>query len=133
MKNEKICFEKFKTKHCDKFQKTQRLEDEKNAIQSSFTQTSITYKKCNELISHETPSKRKYLQKIPENTYFKVQDPENQTEYDTSVETSFKQITKSIPEAIYAFRPKKPNLELSHCSKMLIALFDESEFIKTYD
>ena len=30
-------------------------------------------------------------------------------------------------------RPKKPNLELSNSSEMLIGLFGEREFIKTYD
>ena len=54
--------------------KKQPQEEEKNAVQSSFFETPITYKKCNETISSETPNKNKYLQEIPENTCFKVQD-----------------------------------------------------------
>ena len=49
------------------------------------------------------------------------------------METSSTPITKTIPETIYAFKPKKSDLELSNCSKMLTALFGEREFIKTYD
>ena len=113
--------------------KKQPQEEEKNAVQSSFFETPITYKKCNETISSETPNKNKYLQEIPENTCFKVQDTENPIKFDRSVESSSTPITKPIPETIYAVRPKKPNLELSNSSKILIALFGEREFIKTYD
>ena len=58
---------------------------------------------------------------------------ENPIKFDRSVESSSTPITKPIPETIYAVRPKKPNLELSNSSKILIALFGEREFIKTYD
>ena len=113
--------------------KKQPQEDEKNAFQSLFTETPITYKKCNENISSETPSKNNYLEEIPENTCFKVQDAENQIEFDRSVETSSMSITNPIPETVDAFRPEKPNPELSNSSKIPIALFSEKEFIKTYD
>ena len=69
--------EKFKIKHYDNFQKTQPQEEEKNAIQSSFTETPIAYEKCNETTSSETASENKYLKEISENTWFKVQDTEN--------------------------------------------------------
>ena len=89
-------------------------------IQSLFTETSITYKKCNESISSENTSKNKYLQEIPENTFFKIH-------------ISSTPITKPFPETIYAFKPKKPNLEFCNSSKMLIALFGEMKFFKIYD
>ena len=41
------CLEKFQIKHYDNLQTTQPQEKEINAIQSSFTETLITYKKCN--------------------------------------------------------------------------------------
>ena len=113
--------------------KKQPQEDEKNAFQSLFTETPITYKKHNENISSETTGENNYLEEIPENTSFKVQDAENQTEFDRSVETSSMPITNPIPETVDAFRPKKPIPELSNSSKILIALFGEKEFIKTYD
>ena len=86
----------------------------------------------NETINSETPSQNKYLEEISENACFKVQDTENQTEFERSVETSSTPTTKTIPETIYEFKPKKPDLELSNSSKILTALFDEREFIKTY-
>ena len=58
------CLEKFKIKYYDNFQTTQPQEEEKNTIQSSFIETPITYKKCNETISSKIPSKNKYLQEI---------------------------------------------------------------------
>ena len=68
------CLEKLKIKHYDNLQKAQPQEEEKNSIQSSFAETPISYKKCNETSSSETATKNKYLQEIPENTCFKVQD-----------------------------------------------------------
>ena len=82
------CLEKFKIKYYDNLQTMQPQEEKKNAIQSSFTEIPITYKKCNETISSKTPSKNKYLQEIPETTCFKVQDTENQIEFDRPVKTS---------------------------------------------
>ena len=123
--------EKIEIKYYGNSQKTQPQEEEKNAIQSSFTKTTVTYKKCNETISSETPSKNNYLQEIPDTTCFKIKNTENQIGFDRSEETSSPPITKPIPEAIYEFKPKKPNLELSNNSKMLIALFGEREFIET--
>ena len=58
------CLEIFKIKHYDNLQTTQPQEEEKNAIQSSFIETPIRYKKCHETISSETPCKNKYLQEI---------------------------------------------------------------------
>ena len=87
------CLETLKIKHFDNLQKTQPQEDEKNAIQSSLTETPITYKKCNETITSKTPSKNKYLQNMLENTCFKVQNTENQVKFDSSVETSSTPIT----------------------------------------
>ena len=118
------CLEKLKIKH-DNLQATQPKKKEKNAIQTSFTETPITYEKSNETVSSETIRKNKYLQEVSENTCFKFQDTENQIEFERSVETSSTPITKTIPEIIYAFKAKKPNLELSNSSKMLLALFGE--------
>ena len=55
------CLEIFKIKHHDNLQKTQPQEEEENAIQSSFAETPIASKKCNETITSETASKNKYL------------------------------------------------------------------------
>ena len=79
------CLEKSKIKHYDNIQKTGGKKEEKNAIQSTFTETRITYKICNDSINSKTPSKNKYLQEIPENTCFKVQDTESQIEFDRSL------------------------------------------------
>ena len=97
------CVEKFKIKYYDNLQKTQPQKEEKNAIQSLFAETPVAYKKCNETISSKTASTNKYLLEISENTCFKVQDTENQIEFDRSVKTSSTPVTKPIPETIYAF------------------------------
>ena len=101
------CLEKLKIKQYDNLQTTQPKKEDNNVIQSSFTETPITYEKSNETVSSETLSKKKYLQEISENACIKVQDTENQIEFERSLETYSTPITKTIPEIIYAFKPKK--------------------------
>ena len=103
--------------------KKQPQEEEKNAVQSSFTETPNTKNamKLSLLKLQTKTSIYKKFQRIHDSK-FKTENP---IKFDRSVESSSTPITKPIPETIYAIRPKKPNLELSNSSKMFIALFGE--------
>ena len=72
------------------------------------------------------------LKKFKIKHYDNLQTTQPQEE-ERSVETSSTPITKPIPENIYAFKPKKPDLELSNSSTMLIALFRERGNLSKHD
>ena len=72
------------------------------------------------------------LKKFKIKHYDNLQTTQPQEE-ERSVETSSTPITKPIPENIYAFKSKKPDLELSNSSTMLIALFRERGDLSKHD
>ena len=72
------------------------------------------------------------LKKFKIKHYDNLQTTQPQEE-ERSVETSSTPITKPIPENIHAFKPKKPDLELSNSSTMLTALLRERGNLSKHD